>query len=243
MARADKPDRTAVNGVLVVDKPAGRTSFGVVADVRRRARGTRTGHAGTLDPLATGVLVVALGRATKIIDRIVGTEKVYLTRIDLGAFTATDDTEADREEVQVETPPRLEDVLAALEAFRGEFEQRPPAFSAIKIQGRRAYQMARRGETPDLPLRRVTIHELDLLEYAWPIVELSIRCAKGLYVRSLARDLGRALGTGGHCLSIRRTAVGPFTIDAATPLAEVPDPLAETDLISIDAALAAVGAA
>ncbi len=221
----------------MVDKPASITSMGVVSDVRRRAGGAKTGHAGTLDPLATGVLVLALGKATKIIDRLMATDKRYRTRIDLSAFTATDDLEGDREEIAVAGPPSEDDILATLSGFTGAFLQRPPAFSAVKIDGRRAYKLARHGQRPDIPAREVTMHMLKLLAYDWPMLDLSLHCAKGLYVRSLARDLGSALGTGGHCVEIRRTAVGPFVIDNATPLADVPEPLIEPHMISIEEAL------
>jgi len=210
----------------------------VVAEVRRRAGGVKTGHAGTLDPLATGVLVLALGRATKSIDRLMVGDKRYRTTIDLGAFTATDDREGARQEVEVRARPTEADIRAALLRFTGAFLQRPPAHSAVKIGGRRAYKLARRGEVPEVPARPVVVHALDLLGYDWPQVELAIHCAKGFYVRSLARDLGAALGTGGHCAAIRRTAVGPFTLDRARPLADVPQPLTEAHVLTIEEALA-----
>ncbi len=232
-----KAQRPATTGLIVIDKPAGMSSFAVVADVRRRAAGAKTGHAGTLDPLATGVLVLALGRATKVIDRIVGTSKQYETRIDLGAFTDTDDREGARRPVVVAVPPDEADVRDALLRFRGTFDQRPPAYSAVKVAGRRSYRLARAGDAPELPSRPVTVHALTLDDYAWPHVDLSLHCAKGFYVRSLARALGEALGTGGHCVSIRRTAVGPFTLGHAMKLEDVPEPLGEGDLLPVDAAL------
>jgi tRNA pseudouridine55 synthase len=213
----------------------------VVAAVRRRAGGTRTGHAGTLDPLATGVLVLALGRATKIINRLMATEKRYRTTIDLSAFTATDDLEGERREVVIPQRPGEADLRLALDRFTGEFLQRPPAHSAIKIGGRRAYKLARRGEAPTIEPRPVMIHALDLVAFDWPLVELDLRCGKGLYVRALARDLGEALGTGGHCISIRRTAVGPFTLEPARPVDDLPETLTAGDLIPIERALALVG--
>lgn len=208
-----------------------------VSIVRRRAGGARTGHAGTLDPLADGVLVLALGRATKSIERLMDTDKRYRTAIDLSAFTATDDLEGERSEVPIAEPPGEEAIRAALKRFTGSIRQRPPAFSAVKIAGRRAYKMARKGQAVDLPARPVLVHAIDLILYRWPQVELAIHCGKGFYVRSLARDLGEALGTGGHCVSIRRTAVGPFTEAMATRLDDVPQPLAEEHLISLETAL------
>ncbi len=242
MGRANKQARSSVCGVLVVDKPVGPTSMDVVAIVRGRAGGARTGHAGTLDPLAEGVLVLALGRATKSLDRFMATVKRYRTVIDLSAFTNTDDREGERVEVEVADPPDEAAVLAALDAFRGRIMQRPPARSAVKVGGRRAYAMARRGESVTLEPRPVEVHELDLVLYQWPLLEIAMCCGKGFYVRSLARDIGERLGTGGHCISLRRTAVGPFTDDQAIPLDDVPQPLGEADLIPLDAAIARLDA-
>ncbi len=237
MGRANKQARSSVCGVLVVDKPVGMTSMDVVAIVRGRAGGTRTGHAGTLDPLAEGVLVLGLGRATKSLDRFMATVKRYRTVIDLSAFTDTDDLEGERVEVAVAEPPDEPAVRAVLEAFKGRIMQRPPARSAIKVGGRRAYAMSRRGESVVLQPRPVEIHELELIRYQWPLLEIAVCCGKGTYIRSLARDLGEHLGTGGHCTSLRRTAVGPFTDDLAIPLDDVPQPLGEADLIPLDTAI------
>ena len=200
----------ALQGILVIDKPLGMTSMRAVERVRRALGGAKAGHAGTLDPLATGVLIVAIGRATKQIPFLMGLEKRYETEIDLSATTATLDAEGERVPAPPrESPPTAVEVERALAGFRGTFLQAPPAFSAVKIQGRRAYDLARQGEAVEPQARAVTVHELHLLDYAWPVARLSIRCAKGFYVRSLARDLALALGTLGHCLSIRRTAIGP----------------------------------
>jgi tRNA pseudouridine55 synthase len=209
----------------------------VVATVRRRAGGARTGHAGTLDPLATGVLVLALGRATKVIDRIMATDKRYRTEVDLSAFTTTDDLEGERTEVPVATPPTRDRLEAVVGRFVGEIEQSPPAYSAVKVGGRRAYKLARRGETPTLPPRPVVVHDLHVVSYEWPVLELDVHCGKGVYVRRLARDIGEQLGCGGHCLTIRRTAVGPFTLEMAMPLDDVPEPLTAEHLLDIDEAL------
>ncbi len=238
MNRANKPTRSSVCGVLVVDKPVGMTSMDVVAIVRRRAGGSRTGHAGTLDPLAEGVLVVALGKATKSLDRFMATLKRYHTVIDLSAFTDTDDLEGERVEVDVVIPPDEAAVRHTLSAFRGRIMQRPPARSAVKVRGRRAYAMSRRGEAVTLEPRPVEVHELELVGYDWPLLEIAVCCGKGTYIRSLARDIGVHLGTGGHCTKLRRTAVGPFTDDKAVPLDDVREPLREADLIPLDAALA-----
>lgn len=201
-----------------------------VAVIRRCAGGVRTGHAGTLDPLATGLLVIALGGATRSIERIMGDDKRYLTEIDLAAFTSTDDREGERMEIAVTEPPALARVAEALRGFVGTIRQRPPAFSAIKVAGRRAYRMARRGDAPTLPERPVTVHAIELLRYDYPIVTLAIHCGKGTYIRSIARDLGAALGTGGHCASIRRTAIGSFTVEDAFTERTLPGTIGQAGL-------------
>ena len=238
MGRPHKRSRSTTCGVLVVDKPVGMTSMDVVAVVRGRAGGPRTGHAGTLDPCAEGVLVLGLGRATKSLGRFMSTQKRYRTVIDLSAFTETDDREGERIDVDVAEPPTPARLAEVLETFTGRIMQRPPARSAIKVGGRRAYDLARRGETVVLEPRPVEVARLEVLDYRWPLLEIAVCCSKGTYIRSLARDIGTALGTGGYCRTLQRTAVGPFTLDEATPLAEVPQPLCEGDLIPLDEALA-----
>jgi tRNA pseudouridine55 synthase len=209
----------SLNGILVIDKPVGMTSMRAVERVRRSLGGAKAGHAGTLDPLASGVLLVAVGRATKDIPRLMGMEKRYETRVDLSATTATLDAEGERiPGPQPAPPPTREMIEAALPRFRGTFDQAPPAYSAVKIQGRRAYDLARSGQDVAPQPRPVTVHELEIVAWAWPVLTLRIRCAKGFYVRSLARDLAEALGLAGHCLAIRRTAVGPYAADDAMPL-------------------------
>ncbi len=237
MGRPNKPPRPVVTGILVVDKPLGISSMAAVNVVRTKAGGTRTGHAGTLDPLATGVLVLALGKATKKISHFMATDKRYATVIDLTAFTTTDDLEGERVEVDTVQPPSQPDVQAVLEKFTGRIMQRPPQRSAIKIAGKRAYALSRRGATVEIPARPVDVYRLEIRRYDWPELELYVHCGKGTYIRSLARELGEAMGTGGHCQSLRRLAVGPFGEDGAFLLAQVPDPLTEQDLIPVDAAL------
>ena len=219
----------ALAGIFALDKPIGMTSMQAVALVRRRAGGARTGHAGTLDPLATGVLVIALGKCTRQIESLMATDKRYETVIDLSAFTTTDDIEGPRTEVVPGTPgaaaasPSREAIECILrDRFTGTVMQRPPAFSAMKVGGRRAYALARRGAAPDLAPRPVRIDAIDVLGYEWPRLSLDIRCGKGTYVRSIARELGEALGTGGHCASIRRTAVGRWTASHAVPMDAMP---------------------
>ena len=212
-----------------------------VSVVRRALGGIKTGHAGTLDPLAGGVLLLACGKAaTKSIPHFMGTDKRYRTQIDLRAFTATDDTQADPEPVVVSTPPSDTELDTLLASYQGTIMQTPPVFSAIRVNGKRAYAEARAGRLPELKARPVQVHRIHRVGGSWPVVELEIHCEKGFYVRSLARELGERLGTGGHCLSITRTAVGPFVLDEAVALDPLPEDLG-SKLIPLEAALQRVG--
>ncbi|HEX7740776.1 MAG TPA: tRNA pseudouridine(55) synthase TruB [Marmoricola sp.] len=199
-------------GLVVVDKPAGITSHDVVSRVRRLAGTRKVGHAGTLDPMATGVLLVGVNRATRLLGHLMLTDKAYDATIRLGAATLTDDAEG---EVLRESPTdgvTEESVRAGLAAMVGEIEQRPSAVSAIKVDGRRAYDRVRAGEQVDLPARSVRIDAIDVTRMALPEVDVSVRCSSGTYIRAVARDLGEGLGVGGHLTALRRTAVGPFTL-------------------------------
>ena len=202
MSRRKKGE--AVTGWVVVDKPLGPTSSDVVNRVRRAFNAQKAGHAGTLDPLATGILPIALGEATKTVPFVMDATKAYRFTMRFGTETSTDDAEG---EVTAESSHRPTDteIEAALPAFTGEIEQVPPAFSAIKIDGERAYARARAGEVVELAARRVEIHEIALVSRPdEDHAELEISCSKGTYVRSLARDLGRALGTAAHVSALRR---------------------------------------
>ncbi|MCH2136944.1 MAG: tRNA pseudouridine(55) synthase TruB [Phycisphaerales bacterium] len=221
-------------GFLLIDKPEGPSSMQAVARVRHRAGRTKTGHAGTLDPLASGLLVLGIGKATKMLQRAMDGSKVYETDIDLHCTSATLDREGDEAPVHVDREPSLEEVESALQAFKGEIEQAPPAFSAMKVDGRRAYALARKGAPPQLPPRPVMVHDIALLNYTWPLAKVRIHSGKGFYVRSLARDLGAALQVGGLCRTIRRLAVGPFSIDQAIRLEDVPDEISQDDLLSLE---------
>jgi tRNA pseudouridine55 synthase len=218
---------TAESGLVVVDKPAGLTSHDVVARVRRLAGTRKVGHAGTLDPMATGVLVVGVGRATRLLGHLTLTEKRYDATVRLGASTTTDD--ADGEVVVEGDASRLseEELLEALVAFRGEIEQVPSSVSAVKVAGKPAYQRVREGERVELAPRRVTIHELAVHDLGSPgpvrDLRISVRCSSGTYIRAVARDLGAALGVGGHLLALRRTSVGPFGLEAARSLEQLAD--------------------
>ncbi len=211
--------QTPAHGLLVVDKPAGITSRDAVDRAQRWfPRGTRLGHTGTLDPLATGVLVLCVGAATRLTEYVQDMPKTYRAGVLLGARSDTDDADGSVTRLETATPPEAGAVRAAVETFVGEIEQVPPAYSAAKVTGRRAYDLARRGEDVALRARHVRVHGIDVLTYAWPRLELEVRCGKGTYVRSLARDLGERLGCGGLIETLRRARVGPFTAADALPL-------------------------
>lgn len=214
-ARVQTP---ALSGFLNIDKPPDMTSFDVVRVVRRAAGIRRVGHAGTLDRPATGVLPIALGPSTRLIDSLMDARKRYRATVTLGVETDTYDAAGEvqaRCDASGVTPADVED---ALEAFRGELMQLPPAFSAVKIEGERAWRAARRGEQPQLEPRPVTVYELTLGVCEPPELEIEVECSKGFYMRSLAHDLGEALGVGGHLASLSRTAVGPFRLADAVAL-------------------------
>ncbi len=191
-------------GVALVDKPAGPSSFAIVAQIRRMT-GAKTGHAGTLDPFATGLLLILSGRATRLQQSLVGLDKRYLTEIDLTATTTTGDPEGAIVERHA-APAELE-----LDRLRGEIELAVPAASAVKVGGERAYRLHRRGVAVEMPVRRSTVYEVDVVSRGDTTVTLDLRVSSGTYVRSIAQALG------GHCLTLRRTAVGPFTVEEASP--------------------------
>jgi tRNA pseudouridine55 synthase len=207
------------HGLLVIDKPPGLTSRAAVDRVQRwLPRGTRIGHTGTLDPLATGVLVICVGAATRLGEYVQRMQKVYRAGILLGARSDTDDADGVVTPVAAATPPDRASVEEVLHAFVGDIEQVPPVYSAAKVTGRRAYALARRGADVQLALRKVHIHDIRLLRYDYPHLELEVRCGKGTYVRSLARDVGQRLGCGGLIETLRRTRVGPFRVEEAVSL-------------------------
>jgi tRNA pseudouridine55 synthase len=193
-------------GVALVDKPSGPSSFAVVAQIRRVTR-ARTGHAGTLDPFATGLLLVMSGRATKLAPALVGLDKRYITEIDLTGRTSTGDPEG--EPAERHAPPAEDELEERLEDLRGDIELPVPAASAVKIGGERAYKLARRGVEVAMPVRRSTVHSLDVVAYTGETVTLDTRVSSGTYIRSLA------IALGGHCVSLRRTQVGPFSVENA----------------------------
>jgi len=218
-----RPKKAIVNGWVVLDKPFDMTSTQGVGKVKWALNANKAGHAGTLDPLATGVLPIALGEATKTVPYAQDAEKIYRFTVRWGAETTTDDTEGEVTATHDHRPDRAA-IMALLPRFTGEILQKPPAFSAIKVNGERAYDLARAGEVVDLPPRVVEIDRLDLIEM--PDADSAIfetTCGKGTYVRALARDMGRALGTYGHITALCRTAVGPFLLADAISLEKLED--------------------
>lgn len=220
-----KHDRDRIEeGIFAVYKEVGMTSHDVVDVVRRATGQKRVGHAGTLDPCARGVLVVGVGRAaTKRLGQAVGMEKEYIARIKLGWRSSTDDPEGKKEQVSVLQVPSEQQVRQALRGFEGVIQQRPPAFSAIKVGGRAAYKLARARRHVELAARTVETRQIELLNYAWPIVNVRIVTGPGFYVRSLARDLGESLGTGAYLEALERTRVGSYTKEQAVRLADLKD--------------------
>ncbi|HSW01309.1 MAG TPA: tRNA pseudouridine(55) synthase TruB [Sedimentisphaerales bacterium] len=209
-------------GVFAVYKDDGMTSHDVIDVVRRVTREKRVGHAGTLDPCAKGVLVVAVGRAaTKTLGEITGSEKEYITRVKLGWRSTTDDREGDKEEVPASRIPTEEQVRAALAGFEGVISQRPPIYSALKVGGRAAYKLARAHKQIELSERQVEAKAVELIRYEWPWLDVRLVTGSGFYVRSFARDLGAALGTGGYVDQLERTRVGAFTKEQALRISDL----------------------
>ncbi len=210
-----------MNGVLVVDKPRGITSFDVVRDVRRALKVKKVGHTGTLDPMATGVLPICIGDGTKIAQFITEATKAYDATLKLGATTDTLDAEGKVLLTRPVPPLNRELIEAAFEKFRGPILQTPPMYSAVKIGGKRLYELARAGEEVERAARPVTVFELLLRDFSADEIKLSVTCSKGFFVRTLAAEIGEALGCGAHLCALRRTQSGPFALAQAIPLAEL----------------------
>jgi len=226
----------APDGLLVVDKPAGWTSHDVVGRCRRLAGTRKVGHAGTLDPMATGVLVLGVGRATRLLGHLALTDKAYDATIRLGATTVTDDAEGEVLERRDAAGVRDDDLAAGIAALTGRLSQVPSAVSAVKVDGVRSYARVRAGEQVALQAREVTVSRFALLERRGDDVDVVVECTSGTYVRALARDLGAALGVGAHLTALRRTRVGVFDLAAARTLDELADDL---QVVPLDAAVAA----
>lgn len=212
------------DGILLIDKPDGMTSFGVVARVRRvlsqqAGKKVKVGHTGTLDPFATGLLILCIGKETKNAMSYTKLDKVYEATIRLGQTSTTGDPEGELTDVSDKQPTR-EEIAAALEKFTGEITQTPPMFSAIKIGGRRAYDLARQGKEVEIPQRKVMIHNLELVDYTYPELKIRTHVSSGTYIRSLAQDIGETLGTGAYCTQLRRTKVADWDVANAQTLAD-----------------------
>lgn len=220
-------DRLLGSGLIIVDKPTGMTSHDVISRLRRIFGTRRVGHAGTLDPMATGVLVVGIERGTRFLAHLVTGTKTYRATIRLGASTTTDDAEGDITSRTDTTDVTDTLIDAAIAQLTGDIMQKPAAVSAIKIDGKRAHERVRDGETVDIPARPVTVHRFDVLDRrsvdGYIDLDVDVFCSSGTYIRSLARDLGNALGVGGHLTALRRTTVGPFDLTHARTLEELED--------------------
>jgi tRNA pseudouridine55 synthase len=230
------------DGLVIVDKPGGLTSHDVVARIRRLAGTRRVGHAGTLDPMATGVLVVGVEKATRLLGHLTLTEKQYDATIRLGQSTSTDDAEGELTTTAPATGLTPETINKAIAELTGEIQQVPPVVSAIKVDGQRAYKLTRAGAAPELKPRPVTVYEFtvtairpagdgDLTD-----IDATVRCSSGTYIRALARDLGHSLGTGGHLTALRRTRVGGYGLDTAKTLDQLAD---RFEVVPLDQAAAA----
>ena len=210
-----------MDGILIVDKPVGMTSHDVVDRVRRITGVKKVGHGGTLDPLASGVLPILIGKATKMSDKVIGSEKEYLATIKFGENTDTDDAEGEvisKRDVPEKNNIEIEDIL---KKFQGTIEQVPPKYSAIKYKGRPLYKLARKGIEVEMPPRQVQISNISIISWSCPLLTLKINCSKGTYIRALARDIGEVIGCGGHVTELRRMACGDFKIEDAKKLNEI----------------------
>jgi tRNA pseudouridine55 synthase len=212
------------DGILLIDKPADMSSFGVVARIRRvltqqQQKKVKVGHTGTLDPFATGLMILVIGKECKNAGMYSKLDKVYEATFRLGQTSSTGDPEGDVVDVSERQPTR-DEVEQSLAQFRGEITQTPPIFSAIKINGQRAYKLARGGQEVEIPTRQVQIHSLELVDYTYPHLTILTHVSSGTYIRSLAVDIGAVLGTGAYCVQLRRTAISDWTIAQAQTLAD-----------------------
>lgn len=210
------------DGILLIDKPANMTSFGVVARIRRvltqqQGKKVKVGHTGTLDPFATGLMIIVVGKECKNAGQYSKLDKVYEATIHLGQTSTTGDPEGEVTDVS-DTIPAQNEIEKSLKKFTGEITQRPPIYSAIKINGERAYKLAREGVKVEIPERNVTVHSLELIDYSYPEVKIRTHVSSGTYIRTLAEDIGATLGTGAYCTQLRRTAVSQWGIDQAKDL-------------------------
>lgn len=210
------------DGIILIDKPGGMTSFGVVARIRRvltnqAQKKVKVGHTGTLDPFATGLMILVIGKECKNAGHYTKLDKVYEATFRLGQTSTTGDPEGEISEVS-DRQPSIQEIENSLAQFRGEITQRPPIFSAIKVNGQRAYKLAREGKEVEIPLRQVTVHSLESINYSYPELKIRTHVSSGTYIRSLAGDIGEVLGTGAYCTELRRTKIADWTIDEAKML-------------------------
>ena len=222
----------SMNGLLLINKPIGPTSFDVIRQLRRHTGVRKIGHAGTLDPLASGLMLMLFGTACKQAQLLTKLDKRYVAQLTLGATSTTGDNEGDKIPVSGHVPEPTE-VAAVVDQFVGDITQTPPVYSAIKINGQEAYKHARAGRSVDMPTRQVSIYEAELLRYDYPIVELSAYVSSGTYIRTLAQDIGAALGTGAYLSGLVRTTVGPYVLAEALVLEEVDAAAAEAHLRTV----------
>lgn len=209
--------------IILIDKPENMTSFGVVARVRRilsekAGHKIKVGHTGTLDPFATGLLILMSGKNTKKCQEFLKKDKSYEATLKLGETSTTGDPEGEIKQHEVKNPPTLAEIKNTLKSFTGEITQTVPRFSAVKINGHRAYDLARKGEAPEMPTRKVTIYNINLLSYDFPYLKISCKVSSGTYIRSLAEDIGKALQTGAYLTALRRTSIDNYNVQDATPL-------------------------
>lgn len=211
---------STIGGFLLIDKNTDWTSFDVVAKLRGIIKIKKIGHAGTLDPLATGLLIIGCGKATKKLDHFQAIEKEYFATIKLGATTVTDDREAEEENPK-DVDIIDDDIIRVCHSYIGEIEQTPPIYSAIKVKGKRLYKLARSNKTADIPVRKVSIFDINIKKIELPFVDIVVKCSKGTYIRSLARDIGENLGTGAYLYNLRRTAIGEESVKEAFQINEL----------------------
>lgn len=218
-------DSQQIQDIILIDKPAGLSSFGVVARVRRRlsmeaGKKVKVGHTGTLDPFATGLLILLANKATKLSNQFLKLDKWYEATICLGKTSTTGDPEGEIIEQNTEKVPTLEEVKAVVNQFVGQITQTVPAFSAVKINGQRAYQLARRGEAVSMPTRQIEIYTIEILSYNYPELVIRTHVSSGTYIRTLGEDIGKALGVGAYLTALRRTQVGDYQIENAAKLSD-----------------------
>lgn len=226
-----------MDGVLLVNKPRGISSAGVIAVIKRtfgkKKINFKIGHGGTLDPEAQGLLLVGMGKHTKVLQSFIDDNKVYETTINLLHFTTTDDVSGEKEDVDIKKIPTMDDVVNVITSMIGDLEQIPSKYSAIKINGRRAYDLARKGEDFEMKSRTVKIYDIDILVYDYPNLTLKISCSKGTYIRTIGRDIGKLLGTGGYLTELIRLKSGVYFLDNAFDLDKIQSTIRDNKLESL----------